>query len=60
MTIAVIKFGGSNCEKDTVRALSYLGIESKIVWYKEEIPEDTDGIIMAIILEQDLWLQLLQ
>mgnify|MGYP006151931313 FL=1 len=46
MAIAVIKFGGSNCEKDTVRALSYLGIESKIVWYKEEISEDTDGIII--------------
>ncbi len=46
MTVAVIRFGGSNCDRDTVAALEYLGFDATLVWYKDELPGDTDGIVV--------------
>ncbi len=46
MTVAVIRFGGSNCDRDAVRALEHLGIESEIVWHKDGLPDDPDGIVI--------------
>jgi len=33
VTVAVLQFGGSNCDRDAVRALSHLGIPAERVWY---------------------------
>ena len=46
MTVAVIRFGGSNCDRDAVRALEHLGIESEIVWHKDGLPDDPVGIVI--------------
>lgn len=46
MTVAVIRFGGSNCDRDTIAALEHLGHDAEIVWYKDALPEDLDGIVV--------------
>jgi len=46
VTVAVIQFGGSNCDRDTVRALEHLGIDAELVWYKDGLPEDTEGAVL--------------
>ena len=46
MTVSVIRFGGSNCDRDTVRALDHLGIDADLVWYKDGLPEDTGGVVL--------------
>ena len=33
MTVTVIQFGGSNCDRDTVRALDTLGLDAQLVWH---------------------------
>ena len=46
MTVAVIQFGGSNCDRDTVRALGAAGIDAKLVWHEDGLPADTSGIAL--------------
>ena len=46
MTVAVIQFGGSNCDRDAVRALEYLDIDAERVWHEDGLPEDTTGIML--------------
>jgi phosphoribosylformylglycinamidine synthase len=46
MTVSVIQFGGSNCDRDAVRALSYLGVDAERVWHADGLPADTDGIVI--------------
>ena len=46
MTVAVIRFGGSNCDRDTVQALDSLGIDAELVWHEDGLPEDPDGIVL--------------
>lgn len=46
MTVAVVQFGGSNCDRDAVRALSHLGIDAERVWHEDGLPEDTEGILL--------------
>ncbi|WP_254840599.1 phosphoribosylformylglycinamidine synthase I [Natronomonas marina] len=46
MTVAVIRFGGSNCDRDARRALEHLGVDAEIVWHEDGLPEDTDGIVV--------------
>ncbi len=46
MTVAVIQFGGSNCDRDAVRALNYLDIDAERVWHEDELPADTTGIML--------------
>ena len=46
MTVAVIQFGGSNCDRDTVRAFAHLGIAAERVWYRDELPADLTGIVL--------------
>lgn len=46
MTVAVIQFGGSNCDRDTVTALAALDIDASIVWYQDDLPTDLDGIVL--------------
>ncbi|WP_114576872.1 phosphoribosylformylglycinamidine synthase I [Saliphagus sp. LR7] len=46
MTVAVVRFGGSNCDRDAARALSYLGIEREVVWHEDGLPEDVTGVVL--------------
>ncbi|SFK75354.1 phosphoribosylformylglycinamidine synthase [Halogranum rubrum] len=46
MTIAVIQFGGSNCDRDAVRALAHLGIDAERVWHEDGLPEEVSGIML--------------
>ena len=46
MTVAVIRFGGSNCDRDAVRALEHLEIDAEIVWHNDGLPDDPDGIVI--------------
>ena len=46
MTVTVIQFGGSNCDRDAVRALNYLGIDAERVWHEDGLPADTTGIML--------------
>ena len=46
MTVAVVQFGGSNCDRDAVRALSHLGVDAERVWHEDGLPADTDGVVI--------------
>ncbi len=46
MTVTVLQFGGSNCDRDTVAALEHLGANAELIWYKDDIPAETSGIIV--------------
>ena len=46
MTVAVVQFGGSNCDRDAVRALAHLGIEAERVWHEDGLPADTEGVVL--------------
>ncbi|ADE36829.1 phosphoribosylformylglycinamidine synthase I [Methanohalophilus mahii] len=47
MTVAIIQFGGSNCDNDVLHILQdVLGIKAELVWYKEG---KLDGYEAAII-----------
>ncbi|WP_247729367.1 phosphoribosylformylglycinamidine synthase I [Halovivax limisalsi] len=46
MTVAIVRFGGSNCDRDAERALSHLGIDAEIVWHEDGLPPDTDGVVL--------------
>jgi len=46
MTVAIIRFGGSNCDRDAERALAHLDIDAEIVWHEDGLPEDTTGIML--------------
>jgi len=46
VTVAVIRFGGSNCDRDARRALEHLGIDAEIVWHADGLPADPDGVVV--------------
>ncbi|MDR9431061.1 MAG: phosphoribosylformylglycinamidine synthase I [Natronomonas sp.] len=46
MTVAVIRFGGSNCDRDALRALDHLGIDAEIVWHADGLPDDPSGVVI--------------
>ncbi|MEF8813981.1 MAG: phosphoribosylformylglycinamidine synthase I [Halovenus sp.] len=46
MTVAVIQFGGSNCDRDTVQALESLAIDATLVWHEDGLPAETTGIVL--------------
>jgi phosphoribosylformylglycinamidine synthase len=46
MTVAIVRFGGSNCDRDALRALEHLGVDAEIVWHEDGLPADTDGIML--------------
>ncbi len=46
MTVAIVQFGGSNCDRDARRALSHLGIDAELVWHEEGLPEDPSGVML--------------
>ncbi|WP_256296663.1 phosphoribosylformylglycinamidine synthase I [Haloarchaeobius salinus] len=46
MTVSVVRFGGSNCDRDALRALTDLGIDAEIVWHEDGLPADTTGVML--------------
>jgi phosphoribosylformylglycinamidine synthase I len=46
MTVAIIRFGGSNCDRDALRALEHLDIDAEIVWHEDGLPADTSGVMI--------------
>ncbi len=46
VTIAVIQFGGSNCDRDAVQALESLGFDAELVWHEDGLPEDVEGVVL--------------
>ena len=46
MTVSIIRFGGSNCDRDALAALSHLGIDAEIVWHEDGLPAGTTGVIL--------------
>jgi phosphoribosylformylglycinamidine synthase I len=46
MTVSVIQFGGSNCDRDAVRALDAVGVDAERVWHEDGLPEDSSGIVL--------------
>ncbi|RJT04439.1 phosphoribosylformylglycinamidine synthase I, partial [Halococcus sp. IIIV-5B] len=46
MTVAVLRFGGSNCDRDAVRALRDVGVDADLVWHEDGLPEDPSGVVL--------------
>ncbi|GAA0671965.1 phosphoribosylformylglycinamidine synthase I [Natronoarchaeum mannanilyticum] len=46
MTVSIIRFGGSNCDRDAERALDHLDVDAEIVWHEDGLPEDTTGVML--------------
>ncbi|THE66760.1 phosphoribosylformylglycinamidine synthase I [Salinadaptatus halalkaliphilus] len=46
MTVSIVRFGGSNCDRDAERALDHLGIDAEIVWHEDGLPAETSGIVL--------------
>ncbi|PSP95962.1 phosphoribosylformylglycinamidine synthase I [Halobacteriales archaeon QS_4_62_28] len=46
MTVAVVRFGGSNCDRDSIQALTQLGIDAELVWHEDGLPADIDGVML--------------
>jgi phosphoribosylformylglycinamidine synthase I len=46
VTVAVVQFGGSNCDRDAVRALQDVGVDAERVWHEDGLPTDTTGIVL--------------
>ncbi len=47
MRFAVIQFGGSNCDRDTVYVLrDVCGVDTDLVWYKEGLKRPYDAVIL--------------
>jgi phosphoribosylformylglycinamidine synthase len=46
MTIAVIQFGGSNCDRDSVQALESMGLNAALVWHEDGLPDTVEGIML--------------
>ncbi len=46
MTVAVIQFGGSNCDRDTVQALTAMGVDAELVWHEDGLPASPSGIVL--------------
>ncbi|MFC6837687.1 phosphoribosylformylglycinamidine synthase I [Halomarina ordinaria] len=44
--IAILQFGGSNCDRDAERALEYLGMDAERVWYEDGLPAETTGVLL--------------
>ena len=46
MTVAIVQFGGSNCDRDAERALDHLGVDAEIVWHEDGLPDDVSGVML--------------
>ena len=46
MTVSIIRFGGSNCDRDALAALTDMGIDAEIVWHEDDLPAETTGVML--------------
>lgn len=47
MTIAIVQFGGSNCDQDVLHVLKdVVGLDARLVWYKEENLSGFEGVVI--------------
>ncbi len=46
VTVSIVRFGGSNCDRDAEAALSHLGIDAEIVWHEDGLPAETTGVVL--------------
>ncbi|MBC7085958.1 MAG: phosphoribosylformylglycinamidine synthase subunit PurQ [Methanomethylovorans sp.] len=47
MTIAIVQFGGSNCDQDVYHVLNdVVGLDAQLVWYKEDNLSDYEGVVI--------------
>ena len=46
MRFGVVRFPGSNCDQDSVRALQYLGYRADFVWHQETSVDGYDAIVL--------------
>jgi len=46
MTVAIVRFGGSNCDRDALRALEAVGVDAEIVWHEDGLPADVSGVVL--------------
>jgi phosphoribosylformylglycinamidine synthase len=46
MTVAIIRFGGSNCDRDALRALEFVGVDAELVWHDDGLPADLSGVVL--------------
>jgi len=46
MTVAVVRFGGSNCDRDSMQALAHLDVDAELVWHEDGLPADASGVVL--------------
>ena len=46
VTVAIVQFGGSNCDRDAERALEHLDVDAEIVWHEDGLPDDVSGVML--------------
>ena len=46
MTVAILRFGGSNCDRDARTALDHLDVDAEIVWHEDGLPDDVEGVVV--------------
>ncbi|MFB6354800.1 MAG: phosphoribosylformylglycinamidine synthase I [Halobacteriales archaeon] len=46
MTVAILRFGGSNCDRDSRAALTDLDIDADIVWHGDGLPAGASGVYL--------------
>jgi len=44
--VSIIQFPGTNCELDTKFAFEKLGFETEIVWHKNQVPKNSDIVVI--------------
>jgi phosphoribosylformylglycinamidine synthase len=46
VTVAVVRFGGSNCDRDSLAALAHVGVDAELVWHDDGLPADASGVVL--------------
>jgi len=46
MTVSVVRFCGSNCDRDAVRALEDVGVDAELVWHEDGLPAESSGVVL--------------
>ena len=46
MKIGVIRFPGTNCDRDVARAIELAGLTPEYIWWNQEDLTDFDGIVI--------------
>ena len=46
MIVGVISFPGSNCDVDTLNALEELGVDARLIWYRDTRRDEVDRVIL--------------